>query len=100
MPTMKPRQAAAIALVGWYLMMPPRPAGPRMAGALAGWPDTNAPLSKWIIDKSFDSAEDCERGFRKLVAEVMTAQDNESAAQEHQSLDAVCIATNDPRLAK
>jgi hypothetical protein len=92
------RHAAAIALVGWYLMVPPRPAGPRMPGALAGWPDTNAPLSKWIIDKSFDSAEDCERGFRKLVGEAGIAQDNESAAARFQSFNPLCVATNDPRL--
>src|SRR6185312_12144148 len=34
---MKPRHAAALALVGWYLMMPPW--NPAL--------DANAPLSKW-----------------------------------------------------
>jgi hypothetical protein len=42
---MNPRSAAALALVGWYLMISP-----------ADQPDT--PLTSWRIDESFDNAQD------------------------------------------
>jgi hypothetical protein len=43
---------AALALVGWYLMLPPLP---------NHQPDTTAPLQTWEIWRSFDSATDCEQ---------------------------------------
>jgi hypothetical protein len=46
--------AAALALVGWYLMTPPLDAG--------GLPDDHAPISSWHNEQSFDSAQDCEQG--------------------------------------
>jgi hypothetical protein len=54
---MKPRHAAALALVGWYLMMPPN---------TQGWfsktknNDEAAPLDQWTIVRSFDTALMCE----------------------------------------
>jgi hypothetical protein len=42
--------AAALALVGWYLMLPP------MRG---GQPDETAPLSQWVIIESFNTAKEC-----------------------------------------
>ena len=45
----------AFLLIGWYLMLPP--AGQRN-GML--WPDMDAPISKWTIAKSFDSAKACK----------------------------------------
>ncbi len=49
---MKPRQAAALALAGWYLIAPP----PRTADDV---PDPKAPLSYWQIIGRFDTIEDC-----------------------------------------
>jgi hypothetical protein len=45
-PAVKPRPAAALALVGWYLMLPRS--------------DINAPLNTWVQMQSFDSAADCQ----------------------------------------
>jgi hypothetical protein len=50
---MNPRHAAALALVGWYLIRPPGPDN--------GEPDFEAPLSRWTYSGSFDSANECER---------------------------------------
>jgi hypothetical protein len=57
--SMNLRHAAALALVSWYLMVPPwtaghdgRPIQPLVA-------DSYAPLSKWATEGSFDSAADC-----------------------------------------
>jgi hypothetical protein len=46
---MNPRHAAALALVGWYLMVPP-----------AG--DNTATLKYWLQEGSFDTAKECEAG--------------------------------------
>lgn len=51
---MKLQNAAALALVGWYLMMPP-------------WGKVNAPLSEWVVYQSFDSAEICAVARKALV---------------------------------
>jgi hypothetical protein len=48
---MKPRHAAALALVGWYLMVPPRVYN---AGNMLHI-EIKAPLSKWERWGSFDS---------------------------------------------
>jgi hypothetical protein len=51
---MNRRHAAALALVGWYLMTPPLDTG--------NLPDDHAPISSWRNEQSFDSAQDCEQG--------------------------------------
>ena len=50
---MKPRHAAALALVGWYLMMPPMTCRPSI--------QINTPLSHWEISSSYDTADECEK---------------------------------------
>jgi len=64
---MKFRHAAALALVGWYLMVPPQN---------AHWQEkrqplynSNAPLSEWDIDESFDTAAECQAALKKLFDE-------------------------------
>jgi hypothetical protein len=46
----KLQHAAALALLGWYLMTPPVPD--------TGTPQYNAPLAQWDIQRVFDSAGD------------------------------------------
>jgi hypothetical protein len=46
---MKARHAAALALVGWYLMVPPNK-------------NEDTPLSEWIVRRTYDSAEACQQG--------------------------------------
>jgi hypothetical protein len=75
--------AAALALLGWYLMLPPQTrtwwVGPERY-------DDVAPLSSWTIERSFDKAELCE-------ATQQQAGDMTIGAGH-----AVCVATDDPRL--
>jgi hypothetical protein len=92
---MKPRHAAALALVGWYLMVPP----PRTVGDHF---ETNfyAPLSKWTRLRMFDFQSQCEAtrkayqqkptGNLVIMLGAAEAQATTKASQ--------CVATEDPRL--
>lgn len=106
---MKARHAAALALVGWYLMVPPFTELPPPSSDPPPF-DVNfkAPLSEWDISKSFDKAEDCER----LRKEVQTKEQSFAYPANMSKLNIVasrlaylaarasaqCIATDDPRL--
>jgi len=83
----KLHHAAAIALVGWYLSVPPQ--------TRTWWIgeeryDDAAPLSKWTIERSFDKAQACE------AARLATEQQAGDAALRMSH--AVCVASDDPRL--
>jgi hypothetical protein len=54
---MKLHHTAALALVGWYLMVPP----PVLHSSVPV--DLDAPLSKWRIFSIHDSAAECEQGL-------------------------------------
>ena len=89
---MKLHHAAALALVGWYLMMPP-------------WGKLNAPLSEWVIYQSFDSAEVCAVARKALVdyqanyqGMAMTLITQSGGNLQFDGSMATCIATDDPRL--
>jgi len=59
---MNPRHAAALALVGWYLMVPqPLPNGNV---------DFKAPLSHWMQAANFDASGDCDRGRAAALTEA------------------------------
>lgn len=47
---MNPRHAAELALIGWYLMVPPLP----------GEQEVVPPISQWALEYSFDSAAACQ----------------------------------------
>jgi hypothetical protein len=107
---MKPRHAAALASIGWYLMVPQ--ASRRMPLLL----ETNKSLSQWETRQSFDTARECEAAQHKIHAylEAATSQRrNEAGSQKAYVDDPVsqmlwteeakiatskCIATDDPRL--
>jgi hypothetical protein len=57
---MNPRHAAALALVVWYLMMPPRRGAP--AEILY-----HAPLSKWEVGEQYDSKVECEDSLKEII---------------------------------
>jgi hypothetical protein len=84
---MKLRHTAALALMGWYLFVPPQTRtwwiGPERY-------DDAAPLSRWTIDRSFDKAGGCE------AARLATQQQAGDAAIRMGH--AVCVASDDPRL--
>jgi hypothetical protein len=95
MPNMKLRHTAALALVGWYLMVPPGPIHP----------DPILPaISKWEMRGSFDTAIECEdkRGMETIRTanaikdgRDLNAPETQMAAQY---MLAQCIASDDPRL--
>jgi len=88
------RHAAALALMGWYMMTPQV----LIKNGVVQFDingnvelDTAKPLSKWIQVKAFDSAEQCEQD-----------QESEIEAEKGQTPSlgqaSLCVATDDPRL--
>ncbi len=97
---MKPRHAAALALVGWYLMVPPI--------GLDGMPDAKAPLSRWTIGLmgSYDTARACkDRKLKDLDAAADYGKkhpelwdDPATRKMKDSRWEEQCIASDDPRL--
>jgi hypothetical protein len=74
---MNHRHAAALALLGWYLLSPPRRNDQLRP---------EVPLADWVQLGSFDSAEKCrDAGY-----------DRQARVPQYQAW--VCIASDDPRL--
>jgi len=93
---MKRRHAAALALVGWYLMLPP---------VKQGTIHTEAPLGKWEVNEAFESAERCNQGRKSNLNDAVQqlknpASDALDRITAMDFLKAQCIASDDPRLAK
>jgi hypothetical protein len=97
------RHAAALALVGWYLMAPVPTKAP--LGQQPINPDL--PLSKWTIEQSFDTAAECEHWRASaIMTNVKTYLDKDStdaeSKQAHLAANlwwkSLCIATDDLRL--
>ena|ERR1700733_11703725 len=105
------RHAAALALVGWYLMLPPLKEKSVVA---------DAPLSEWKMVEGFDTAHDCESANSSLVEQAKktssqeerkfkASQGDKSSSQNLEALQQLyflevvvplqkCIASDDPRL--
>ena len=83
---MNARHAATLALVGWYLMLPPI--------GLGGLPNEEAPLLKWHTIASYDTAPQCHDFQEKAVG----AENDQKYKKMWQS--GACIETADPRLAR
>jgi hypothetical protein len=93
------RHAAALALVGWYLIEPPFT---RLPNGLYD-ARTDAPLSEWNHVFSFDEASLCEtaRSIRVNFAKqdaTKKPQSSDEAFMAAIGLYCECIATDDPRL--
>lgn len=105
---MKPRHAAALALVGWYLMAPPNK-------------NEDTPISAWIVRRTYDSADACQAGLSKDRAQAaaklrqydsMTDLQRRNLEHNQEALDreiadnasidesfrSACIEQGDPRL--
>jgi len=87
---MKLRHAAApaLALVGWYLMVPPLD-------------NLKAPISAWEISASYDTAEQCsleQQRFFDTATKQRSLNLGKLRAGNEAILHAQCIATDDPRL--
>ena len=98
---MRPRHAAALALVGWYLMLPD--VLPHV-GSAATIPsnrlfDLNASIAKWTQWEALDSARDCQdervRLLNKTNSDSLADDDVEWSGR---LAFAKCVATDDPRL--
>jgi len=85
--------AAVLALVGWYLMVPPY-------NSIRTDVDPAAPISKWQNMSSFDTADDCQE---TIQGEDELIQDEDSSLPDHRIVVrrfrfAQCVSTDDPRL--
>src|SRR5262249_13502065 len=99
---------AVLGLVGWYLMMSPLNQTNQV--------NLHAPLSWWLIARSFDSASECENTLMAMQKALWTTEDElnwkaEQAKIEHgerlplsyseyakRTTNAQCVASDDPRL--
>jgi hypothetical protein len=90
------RHAAALALVGWYLMVPPVVCEKGKCTA-----ELNAPFSQWHRSrKSAGSESNCEEARPRVRAAVDKAIKDVSARPEFdKALTAgLCVSSDDPRL--
>ena len=111
------RHAAALALVGWYLMVPPMAHNEKDLQRRPA-----APLSEWFIWNSFDSADACTKArsalfwrasenaandYHRWLADRAPSDDLlDEWASTYSTISAIndafrrsqCIATDDPRL--
>jgi hypothetical protein len=83
---MKTRHAAALALVGWYLLAPP--SGPDDK------PIVTAPFSQWTDHHTYDTAAHCEA--RRL--EIIDALPNSELDAIEYFQTSLCVSADDPRL--
>jgi hypothetical protein len=86
------RHSAALALVGWFLFLPPSYADHRI--------DTKAPLSLWLkANRKFPSLSECQRVKQGLinlhVKPYASEHEREKAEGE---MAAICVSSDDPRL--
>ncbi len=99
LPAMKPRHAAALALVGWYLMIaPPQVQQGSVIGA-----DLLAPLSQWANVHAFETADQCEADKSNYRSQVATNANVPPAYKDAivaSGLSLQCVASDDPRLGK
>lgn len=85
---MKPRDAAALALVGWYLLIPPF--------SRSGQLQEFRPLDDWVYVDSFDTATECREATLQAVVQLESEASSNSRIQAYGA--SRCIATDDPRL--
>jgi len=78
-----PRHAAALALVGWYLMVPPM-----------GYKGNQAGLYGWYIVHSYDTAQACE----EAPANGETDLPPLPSGRKVKWAGSICVASDDPRL--
>ena len=88
---------AALVLLGWYLMLPPRLAEHTFTF------DTHAALSKWYFVSFYGSANDCEesRGeFNSRWINAISHRASQLAISDIEQWQAAekCVSNDDPRL--
>jgi hypothetical protein len=92
---MNPRHAAAFALVGWYLMVPPTRGHP--AEILF-----HAPLSRWEVGEDDDTKAECENSLRESIKNMQhdanACEVGSCAVMVVEYAHGRCMASDDPRL--
>jgi len=92
---MKIHPAVPLAVMGWYLLLPP-------VACEQCEPNTAAPISAWDQFKSYDSASKCEKGRVKLesnAAKLGAKRSDIRAARSAKRFSlGRCIGTDDLRL--
>jgi hypothetical protein len=88
---MKPRHAATLALVGWYLMIPPAREQPPAQIF------DHAPLSQWQIGQQDASKAECENSIKDFKRHTENTSSFDPITVERISRGR-CMASDDPRL--
>ena len=86
------RHAAALAFVGWYLLLPPPGKDPKTTI------DTSWPLRYWFKSQTFKSKAECEKtkiGLINLPRDLSKPEDRGDLEGEKAGL---CVSDEDPRL--
>jgi hypothetical protein len=98
------RHVAAVAVLGWLLMMPPD------SGKAPHSVDSEVPLSRWIVVSSFDTSENCEKTLAALqnkeedpvdldkTGRLKRLKKNDAALGKARAINAACVASDDFRL--
>jgi len=98
------RHFAALAFVGWYLMMPPD------STRIPHNVDSDVPLAHWITVTSFATDDSCEKALTNLqnneqdpitldqTGKLKRLQRNDVALGKARALNAACVASDDIRL--
>ena len=102
---MKTRHAATLAILAWYLMIPPIGADNKV--------DARAPLSQWRRGVSFNSQKECDASLKDAIQNPMTPDEYKDAAKQtrmakmrplsmsemtKRTAQSQCVASDDPRL--
>ncbi len=95
---MKPRHTAALALVGWYLLIPPLVNAPYKV-------DTEAPLTSWKVSQTFDTREECDKSllaahakYKPTATAPIGTIKKGTRAFALQMTFTRCVSSDDPRL--
>jgi hypothetical protein len=81
----KPRHAATLTLVGWYLLIP-----------LEGHYD--APFTYWSHYDSYDTAKECSQAQIELIRKIENSPSHAQKPPFNMVKASECIETDDPRL--
>jgi hypothetical protein len=101
---LKSRHLAALAFVGWYLMMPPDSA------KIPHDVDSDTPISRWVVVTSFDTEDNCEKALGDIqnseqdpvtldkTGRLKRLDKHDAALGKARAVNAACVASDDIRL--
>jgi hypothetical protein len=103
--SINPRHASTLAIVVWYLMIPPIGIDNKV--------DAKAPLSRWRASVKFDSGHQCQDSLKDAIEHPTTPAEYQAAAKAtrkanmkpltqaemiKRTAESQCVAADDPRL--